>query len=187
MANANAEYVVGFLRKMAERDFPGQVLDFDLFRMGDGYPNDFYGFGVSRNGGLTLVYTDTTGDPAEWWVQVSSALAVDIPDVGGLLQWVNAKNRVAAIGKYYCAIASTQDMAAAVCETMLYGDLLLNLLTSPAGQTKGWAVGWLMSYLRSQVEFCAADGAELLQRLGGRQFGGNEQDLTGLFMMAAAG
>jgi hypothetical protein len=67
------------------------------------------------------------------------------------------------------------------------GDLLLNLLTSAAEQTKQWAVGWLMTYLRSQVEFCAADGAELLQRFGGRQFGATEQDLTGLFMMSAAG
>jgi hypothetical protein len=115
LANANAEYVVNYMRKMADQCFPGHVLDFDLFRMPD-QPEDFYGFGIGHNGGLTLAYTDTTGDPAEWWVQVSSALAVDVPDIEGVLQWVNAKNRVAAIGKYYCAIARTQDMAAVVCE-----------------------------------------------------------------------
>jgi hypothetical protein len=178
VTNANAEFVVQFLRTCAEQAFPSQVLDFDM-------SGDFYGFGISHHGGLTLLYADTTNEPAQWWVQVSSALVVDIPDVTGIIQWVNAKNRSSVIGKYYCAISRSHDMAAAICETLHYGDLLFSLLTSrPTLQP---VTNWLVMSLRSQVENCAADGGELLQRFGGRQFGGNELDLTGLFVMSNAG
>jgi hypothetical protein len=180
VGSENAPQVIKVLRGFAEQDFPAEVISVSMF---DDTPG-FDGFAIAHGGGLTIVYTDTTNQ-GQWWVQASSGLAIDVPDPGAVLAWVNNQNRT-QLSKYYCAIAQEQGLAAAVNETQFYGDLLWALMTGTQGQTMSTAASWLRGTLKGQVTACAADGAQLRQAYGGRSLPGTEQGVTNLFVISSS-
>jgi hypothetical protein len=61
-------------------------------------------------------------------------LAFDVPDVAGMLGWVNSQNR-AQMPKYYCVVAEGQQMAAVVTEAQFYGDMLYAMMTGMQGRS----------------------------------------------------
>ena len=180
MGSENAPQVIKVLRSIAEQDFPGEVISVSMF---DDTPG-FDGFAIAHGGGLTLLYADTT-EQGQWWVQTSSGLAIDVPDPGAVLAWVNNQNRT-SVSKYYCAIAQSGEMAAAITETVFFGDLLYAMMTSPQGQARSTAAGWLGGTIRSQVTACASEGAQLRQMYGGRSLPSTEQGITSLFVISAS-
>jgi hypothetical protein len=172
---------LGFLQRIVDTEFPGNRIDFDLFN----YGGTCSGFGISNSGGLTLVYADFSSPGDQWWLQIDSAIAADIPNIEAAIQWANSKNRTTVIGKYYCAVAREQGFAAAVYETNLFGELLNTIFYGMSGPTQISLIGWVIGCIRSNVQISAVQGREMCSLYGGRQLDGNEQDLTALFAMAS--
>jgi hypothetical protein len=175
------DQVLGFMRTIVDKEFPGSKIEFDLFSNTEVCS----GFGISNNGGLTLVYADLSGPDEQWWLQIDSIITVDIPNVEAALQWTNARNRSTVIGKYYCAVAREQGLAAAVFETDLFGDLLHTIFYGMSGPAQISLVSWVIGCVRNNVHVSATVGEELRNLLGGRRLGGSEQDLTTLFAIAS--
>ena len=180
VGSENAAQVIKVLRTWADQDFPGEVISVSMF---DDTPG-FDGFAIAHNGGLTILFANTAKQ-GQWWVQMSSGLAIDVPDPEAVLSWVNIQNR-AQLSKYYCAIAQEQGMAAAVNETQFYGDLLYAMMTGMQGQEQSTAAGWLRGTIRGQVTACASEGAQLRQMCGGRSLPGTEQGVTTLFVISSS-
>ncbi|MET8816309.1 hypothetical protein ABZW47_30450 [Streptomyces sp. NPDC004549] len=180
----SVERAVGVLRQWAEDDYPSGVVDMTVFDLIDTQ----WGFGIHDQGALTLVWADITDRPADnWSVQISSGLAIDVPDLVGPVQWANAANRQVVIGKYFCALAYEQKMSAAVYETSLptlYFDLLFDGPHGPGTfQRLG---GWLRALQRNNVVSAAEGAREIIGSYGGRRFGPTEADLIALFTVASA-
>lgn len=180
MGSENAGQVIKLLRSWADQDFPGKVISWSMF---DHTPG-FDGFAIAHDGGLTLLYADTT-QQGPWWVQTSSGLIIDVPDPAAALAWVNNQNRT-QLSKYYCAIAQEQGMAAVVNETLFYGDLIYAMLTGMHGQAQTMAAGWLRGTIHSQVTACSLEGSQLRKMYGGRSLRGIEQDMTSLFVISSS-
>lgn len=64
--------------------------------------------------GLILVNVDQVHGDQPWYLYVVRGLAIDVPDVGGALAWVNSKNRVSTFEKFYCTVTPEQDRCAVV-------------------------------------------------------------------------
>jgi hypothetical protein len=180
VGSENAPQVIKVLRSFAEQDFPGEVISVSMF---DDTPG-FDGFAIAHDGGLTLLYADTT-EQGQWWVQASSGLAIDVPEPGAILAWVNNQNRT-SVSKYYCVLAQSGEMAAAITETVFFGDLVYAMMTGMQGQEQFAAAGWLKGTLRGQVTSCASEGAQLRQMYGGRSLAGTEQGITSLFVISGS-
>lgn len=178
-----AERAVMVLRKWAENDFPSGVLETDLFDLVDTQ----CGFGIHHGGALTLVWADVTDRPQDaWTVQLSSGLAIDVPDLGGPLQWANAANRQTVIGKYYCALAHDQGMSAVAYENSLPTLSFDLLFDGPHGPGTFQRLGGrLRGLLRNNVDAAAEGAAQVLGSWGGRRFEPTEKDLVALFTVAS--
>ncbi len=177
-----AERAVDVLRAWAEGNFPGSVIEMSLFSV---LPTQ-YGFGIAHQGGLTLVWADVTGaEQGPWSVQLSSGLAIDVPDVPGLVSWANDANRLVNVGKYFWRVAQAQNMAAVVYETSLAGvhfDLLFDGPRGPATQAIG---SWLRGMQYNNVQSASDGHRELVAAFGGRPFPSDEDGLTTLFVVAS--
>jgi hypothetical protein len=178
------ERAVQVLRQWAENDFPSAVLNMDLFD----YVDTQWGFGIHHQGALTLVWADATDQPADSTsVQITSGLAIDVPDLEGPVLWANAANRQVLIGKYYCALAYEQKLSAVAYETslpILYFDMLFDGPHGPGTfQRLG---GRLRALQRNSVDAAARGAHEILGSYGGRRLGPTESDLTALFTVASA-
>ena len=178
------ERAVGVLRQWAEVDYPSGVFETDMF---DFVPTQ-WGFAIHHQGALTLVWADITDRPADnWSVQISSGLALDVPDPGGSVLWANAANRQVVVGKYFCALAFEQQQSAVAYETSLptlYFDMLFDGPHGPGTfQRLG---GWLRALQKNNVDAAAEGAQEVLGSYGGRRFERTEQDVMTLFTVASA-
>lgn len=181
MGSENASHVINVLRTWADKDFPGDVINWGMF---DSVPG-FDGFAIAHAGGLTILFANTVEQDRQWWVQVSSGLAFDVPAPEAVLTWVNNQNRT-QLSKYYCAFTPSGEMAAAVNETQFYGDLLYAMMTGMQGQAQSTAAGWLRGTIRGQVTACASEGVRLRQMYGGRSLPGTDQGIGILFGIAGS-
>ena len=108
------------MRAAVERELPGSIVGFEPFPGVDSQA----GFGVAYAGGLTLAWTDLTADP--WWLVVDGCLAPGLTNLDVPLEWVNDKNAVALLGKYFCRINRERGVAAIFYEFTVPGYILGN-------------------------------------------------------------
>jgi hypothetical protein len=169
------------MRAFADRPGMGTVIPMTLFDL----VGTSAGFGLSAGRGLTLVHADNTG--ADWaMVFVCSGLALDVPDPQAALEWVNAQNRQTAIGKYYCAVAQDQRMAAVVYEHGIWGGHFQHLLEGPHGPGTFQSIGgWILALLKDAVDAGDEFSGQLLARHGGRPFPPDENGLMTLFTIVS--
>lgn len=174
-----ADGVIGFLKSIVEQEYPGTIIDYDMRY----YSDAAVGFGVACEGGLLLIYADLTTQP--WWLLIDSCVVADMQEVDAALQWVNAKNRNIAVGKYYCARARKRGLAAIVNEMSFLGDVLHTAFYNVSGPAQSSLVGWVIGCIRNSISTSAKEGAELCSLYGGRRLAATEKDLTMLFAMAS--
>jgi hypothetical protein len=177
------EHPVELMRSWTDAEFPGCALDVDTL---DGR-SGAWGFMVEFGGGLTLVVANTANFPPDQWsLQITSGLAIDIPDADACLRWANEKNRQTMIGKYYSAVSQSTGLGAVVYENMLWGGHFDFLFHGPhAPGTFASAGGWLRSMLSNNIRTGAEHGQVLLQTLGGRVFDPDRSGFTGLTVISA--
>ena len=83
-------------------DVPAEVIDEDVF-------SDGSDMAITYSGGLALVSAVGEGD--EWMLTVTGGVAVEVPDISGVAQWVNSQNRRVAYGRYYYAVGANERVA----------------------------------------------------------------------------
>jgi hypothetical protein len=168
------------VRSVVDHQYPGAARPFGLMDVVDTQD----GFAVSNGTGVGLIHADVTdAPPGAWSLQLTSAIAFDVPGVGRAAAWVNERNRHTVLGKYYYAVASTGDMCAVMWETLIWSRLLDGLF-DPASRP---ALQWTMENVRECVEIASAGAAEFVQEFGGRILNVNDQDMTLLFVASSAG
>ena len=175
------------LRNWAERNFPGCVLEFSLLEVIRDQA-DLDGFGIAHGGGLTLVLCNTTGIPdGQWSVQISSGLAVHIPDGISAVNWANEQNRQTPVGKYYCAIDREQGRGAAIFEIHLHATHFALLFNgSSSSEASQMLAGWIFGALQCGVTTAAQDGAALISVCGGQRFDPDDNGLAALLMCVSS-
>jgi hypothetical protein len=114
---------------------------------------------ISYQGGVALV--STVGSET-WHLMTTCGVALDVPDINGALLWANEQNRRIATGRYYCAIAAQQGMAAIVLEDGLLGPHL-DLNHSPSRSL-------LLSTIFTMCDDAVHSSREVLSTYGGRAF-----------------
>ena len=174
--------VLAFVRKLAEAEFPGSVLEpGTLSRIP--YLDGFY---VHVGAGLTLIELGTQGIPDwQWSVQITSGLAVEIPDSPELAAWISKQNRHATIGKYYM-IYGVNETVTVLFETMLWGGYFGAVLRGGTDlETRLAITQRLRNEMGVVVRAAARQGGEIVGRFGGKLFVPSELDFSLLFMLSA--
>lgn len=96
-------------------DSPANVIDPDPFGVGSALC-------LGLNSTIALVNgADGDNDEQDWIVTTTAGVAINVPDIKGSLDWLNAANRGTSIGRYYCAISNDGSGAAIVHETSIHG------------------------------------------------------------------
>jgi hypothetical protein len=167
---------MSFLESFIDQCYPGSRYDVPLFSDID----SFFGFAIAHGGGLTLVYADVTND-GPWWVQIQSAVGVDIPDVAAALNLANGWNRGTAMGRYFCAMHNEKPLASIIFEQDLPGEQLSTALQSGDNELGSSFFRWVGGSMRMSIQ----TAAEQAGALGGRRLMPTPSDLTMLFMMAS--
>ncbi len=179
-----ASDVLALMRNLAEKDFPGSVSDEPTVF---GTMHDFSGFCIHVDGSLALVELGTAGIPDWLWsVQVTSGLALEVPNTHALMEWVNERNRTATIGKYYCTIGGGNGLASVLYETMIFGGSFRALFDDNLSDDAMSVVGGRVSLeMRHVVKVGASQRAEVVNKFGGRFFDCSPAGLMYLFMVSA--
>jgi len=178
-----AQSAVQVLQQWAEASFE-RVLPFELLDLSP----SIWGFGVSHQGGLTLVWCDVTdASPQDSWVvTLTGGIALDVPDPVGALVWSNNRSRLGVHGKHYCAVAREGNAAAVVYEVSLTHVLFNLLFDGPHGPgTFQSLAGHARGLLNLVVQSAAEGGADVTGSLGGRLFPPDEDGLTTLFTISS--
>lgn len=177
-ATAQAVRAISATRYWLEKNYPAPTHDFDLLS----HSPTLNGFVVTTDSTLSLIISDTTSSqPNNWFLQVSTGLGVDVPNVQGSLEWTNDRNRASATSRYYCAVAAAQNMSAVICETVLWGDLFEMFLNGGVPALGGY----LMGTVKTNLEGSELESSQLVAKFGGRNFTTN--DLMTLFMASCGG
>lgn len=178
-----ANDVLSLLRTMAEDSFPGSV--FDNEQALESLP-DYSGFCIEHDGGLALVELGTSGYPDwDWPVQVTAAIAQQIPATPELMGWVNEHNRLAVRGKYYFAV-NAEGLASLVFETLIWGGHFRIVFDgAQTFETQQRVATRLRGEMNEIVRTAALLTPEVVGSLGGSAFPGRARGLLGLFAISA--
>lgn len=173
--------IAAVIRDMAETAFPGAVADLKPVLPISCDSTDFY---VFPDGSVALVEVGTERVP-DWrqaLTQVTSGLALDVPNTPQLMAWVNQHNRTAAVGKYYC-VTHADGLATVMYETLIWLGSLKVLLSEEnlSSELTALIVGRVSGELTHIVQTGARERAEVVERFGGRLFEPAPGDLMKLF------
>jgi hypothetical protein len=166
--------VVEVSRRVAESVHPGSLRPFPLM---DLVPT-MGGFALSSGSGAAIVYADVTdAAPETWNLQISAAVAVDVPHGPRIGMWLNELNYRSVEGKYYYRVTADGQLSAVIWETLLWSPLL----KQPGGEHGSRAVRWLGQVLGRALAVSSDEAADFTERFGGRILSSTEQDLAVLF------
>lgn len=140
----------------------------------------FAGFGSFHGGIATLVFIDATQcNEWQWGIQISSLLAVGLPDGGAALRWTNERNRVSVYGRRY------------VLETPGFGIVVIHEEFLPGAHFLGAFVngsdlaGYLQSLTQVLLQEAEEEAANLQGAVGGHGLPATEETLLAVFGMAS--
>jgi hypothetical protein len=177
----NGDRAMKVLRNLpGSANTPGTIIPFGLF---DDVP-DNSGFGIIHNGGVTVLYA-ATNIPGWPDVTLTTGLAVEVPDLGGVAVWVNSHNRDTPFGRYYWV--SSPDRATAVFfEQTIWGGHFQAILEGPHGPgTFERQVGIVRALLNYSLDIGSTASAELIGAFGGMRFPLDGDGLASVFTIAA--
>lgn len=178
-----ANNAIRLFRDVAEQAYPGSTFDVLMFTLSD----TLRAFGIAHGGALTLVMCNTTNAVDEQWsVQISSGLAIHVPNPGSALQWANQRNRDTSFGRFYCAVDTQNDRAALVYDTYIWGGFINLLLDGPHGPgTFETLARWIKGVLLTMLQGAVEESAEAVRLLGGQRFSADEDGLIALSVISS--
>lgn len=177
-----AREAFALIRQIAENSFPGSVSDSDAFPS----MSELAAFCVHPDDSLALVSLCIEGSPEWGWpIQVTSGLALDVPNTLQLMAWVNEHNHMTATGKYYC-VTDANGRVSVVYEAIIWGNYIRVLFEE--GLSRDLAQ-LMTAQIRSEIAHIVQVGArernEIVANFGGRLFAPTRGDLLALFAVSS--
>lgn len=174
-AVSQLKQIVEMTREISTQFFPGSVIPFEMLD----YSESQDGFGLSRGSGAALLYGDVTNaQPDSWNLQVTAAIAFEVPHRPEIGMVLNEWNYQAVLGKFYYRVTPDRSMSAVMWEMCVWSRLL-NDFSGVHGQR---AIQWIGEIVREALTKSSEEAATFVQQFGGRVPSPTEQDLTNLFM-----
>ncbi len=179
----NAVAAIGVLRAQAERRYPGAVYNVPMF---DAVAT-FCGFGVHHGTGLLIAYADTTSANIndQWGIQISNCLAIDIPDLWQVANWVNDRNRNTAIGRYYYGVGQADGLGALFYDDYINSQFINLALQGGQSGMQLWRL--LIGILFNAIDSGSIDCASITESLGGRGIEPSEDAFILVFKSTSGG